>query len=81
MAKLLFKILGLGDKGLHKSVTVWGLALWAVGDALVTNICGSPELSFNGTLVASSEACGVATTLVQKLGVVLTALGIRKAAK
>lgn len=81
MLKVLFSLLGLGDKSLHKSVTVWGLVLWGLGDAIVTTLCGTPELTFNGELVASSDACGVANTLVQKLGVVLTALGIRKAAK
>ena len=75
------EILGLGDKALYKSLTVWGLVLYNIGDYAVTTICGTPELSFSGTLVASSTACGFAQTLIAKAGVVLTALGVRKAAK
>ena len=80
MQKIL-SVFGLVDKPLWQSLTVWGLVLYNLGDAMITGLCGAPELSFNGSLIASSAVCGFAQTAVQKVGVILTALGIRKAAK
>jgi hypothetical protein len=81
MMQQIFSILGLGDKALYKSITLWGLVIYNIGDELVTQLCGTPELTFAGTVIASSTACGVAVTAVQKAGVILGILGVRKAAK
>ena len=74
-------ILGIGDKALWKSVTIWGLALYAAGDAGLASLCGNPELTFSGTFTTGNEFCDAANSFMEKAGFVLSALGIRKAAK
>lgn len=61
-----------GEKSWAQSLTAWGLVIYVAGESLVTQACGSSLLPEN--------LCGFLTSAVQNIGVVLTALGIRKAA-
>lgn len=80
MVKLL-DIFGLSDKPIFKSITAWGLVIFVMGEAGVATLCGSPELTFGGTFTTNSAFCDLANTILAKAGMVLTALGVRKAAK
>lgn len=62
-----------GGKSPFKSLTAWGLVVYAVGDSLVETACGP-------TGVLPSEACAQLAPAVESLGAILAALGIRKAA-
>jgi hypothetical protein len=61
-----------GDKPWTQSLTAWGLVIYVAGEAAVGEICG-------GELI-SAEVCSLLENWAATVGVVLTALGIRRAA-
>ncbi len=61
-----------GNKPWFHSLTAWGLVIFVGATAIVSQTCEVGLLS--------PAACETATGLTGKLGIVLTALGIRKAA-
>ena len=81
MIKLLLKLLGLEDKPIYQSVTVWGLALLVGGQAMILQVCGAPEMLFSGDVTMGNAFCDNANSLMTQLGTILTALGVRKASK
>ena len=62
----------VGDKPLYKSMTVWGLALWQMGQPVLDSLCSAGILDV--------DTCGTAGEWLVKIGVILTGLGIRRAA-
>ena len=70
LGKMMLKNL-FGDKPWFKSITAWGLILFSVGSAGLTQIC-EVGLIDEGT-------CAAWMKTVQMVGGSLTALGIRKA--
>lgn len=61
-----------GGKPWFKSVTAWGLVIFAAGSAAATGACEVGLLS--------SSVCETAMTVVQWTGGILVTLGLRKAA-
>ena len=64
----------VGDKPVWKSMTAWGLALFAAVPPALDVLCAE------GTGVLSTETCAMLTTWAQNVGGVLTVLGLRRAA-
>ena len=61
-----------GGKSWTESLTAWGLVVYVVGEAIIEQVC-------SGGLM-SAEICDVAKAWTTQIGVVLTDLGIRRAA-
>ena len=61
----------VGGKTWYKSMTVWGLATYTIGETLVAAVCGE------GGFLPDS-VCEPFSAIVKGLGVVLTVLGIRR---
>lgn len=59
------------NKPIYKSMTVWGLVLFAGAAPMLDAACQSGALSV--------DACTAAAVWLEKAGAVLTALGIRRA--
>lgn len=69
----LFKNL-FGDKKWTESLTAWGLVVFLAGESAVEQICGG------GVDLIPPGVCDFLGTWVSNIGIVLTALGIRRAA-
>lgn len=65
----------LGDKKWFQSMTVWGLIVFALGETFIEQACG-PE----GAGIFSANACAIMSGISDKVAVVLTVLGLRRAA-
>jgi hypothetical protein len=63
-----------GDKSALQSLTAWGLVIFLCGETFVVQVCGGPE----GLLPAG--VCGALESVITNVGVVMTALGLRRAA-
>jgi hypothetical protein len=61
-----------GGKAWFKSMTAWGLIVWATAEAVMGQICEAGILS--------PDACSSAGAIVSAAGAILAALGIRRAA-
>ena len=61
-----------GDKPVYQRLTAWGLMLFAIGETALVQLCGANLIG--------EPLCGTLTGIVDKLAVVLTALGLRRAA-
>ena len=63
-----------GDKPALQSLTAWGLVVFVCGEAFVRQVCGGPD----GLL--SDGICGILEGVVTNAGIIMTALGLRRAA-
>ena len=61
-----------GDKPWYKSLTSWGLIVFVGATSVLDEACVQGMMS--------SDVCDIAKGLLSNVGVVLTVLGIRKAA-
>ena len=61
-----------GGKPWYQSMTAWGLAIYVAGAALIDSVCGDTGL-------LSPGVCDTLTSSSDTIGVVLTALGLRRA--
>ena len=61
-----------GDRAWYQSLTFWGLAFYVAGSAFIGQICGE-------TGIVSDSVCSTLQSSSDTIGVVLTALGIRRA--
>jgi len=62
----------LGDKPWFKSMTTWGMIVFAAASAGVTQACGDG--------VIGAGACDTIATVLQYVGGAMTVLGLRRAA-
>lgn len=71
MNKILALFTGIfGDKSWYESLTAWGLVFYTGSGAVLEQVCAL------GLLEAAT--CATATAVLTKVGVVMTALGIRR---
>ena len=63
-----------GDKSALQSLTAWGLVVFLCGETFVGQVCGD-----SGGLLPEG-VCSVLESAITNVGVVMTALGLRKAA-
>ena len=76
MSKFVEFVKGIfGGKAPWDSMTAWGLAVFVAGDAFLGAVCG-PE----GLGVIGAETCATLQAASAKVGLVLAALGLRRAA-
>ena len=61
-----------GQRKWYQSLPFWGLAIWAAGAAFISQVCGDTGL-------LSDSLCSTLESSSDTIGVVLTALGIRRA--
>jgi hypothetical protein len=61
-----------GDKPWYQSLTAWGLVAYVAGEAIISEACGAQALF-------GSALCATLSSSIQTIGVVLTALGLRRA--
>ncbi len=72
MTKLVDFVKGIfGGKAPWDSMTAWGLAVFVAGDAFLGQVCSAGMIG--------AETCVMLQGAVAKTGVVLAALGIRRA--
>jgi len=62
----------VGGKPIWKSITMWGIAIWTGGAAVLDQACGGGLLS--------ESLCMTLTGWVETVGAVLTVVGLRRAA-
>lgn len=76
MSKFVEFVKGIfGGKAPWDSITAWGLAVYLGGSAFLGAVCGPDGLG-----VVGAETCNMLQGASAKVGLVLAALGLRRAA-